>query len=38
VTAPDYKIAEKLMKQQVEKAIQYIKKHGGTASFKREIK
>ncbi|MCD6573513.1 MAG: translation initiation factor IF-2 subunit alpha, partial [Thermoplasmata archaeon] len=38
VIAPDYKMAEKIMKQQVEKAIQYIKKHGGTASFKREIK
>jgi len=38
VTAPDYKTAEKIMKQQVEKAIQYIKKHGGEATFKREIK
>ncbi len=38
VIAPDYKMAEKIMKQQVEKAIQYIKKHGGEATFKREIK
>ena len=38
VTAPDYKKAEKIMKQQVEKGIEYIKKHGGIANFKREIK
>lgn len=38
VKAPDYKMAEKMLKQQVEKGIEYIKKHGGTANFKREIK
>jgi len=38
VVAPDYKTAEKILKKQVEKGIEYIKKHGGTANFKREIK
>jgi len=38
VVAPDYKMAEKILKRQVEKGIEYIKKHGGIATFKREIK
>ncbi|HHH78009.1 MAG TPA: translation initiation factor IF-2 subunit alpha [Thermoplasmatales archaeon] len=38
VTAPDYKTAEKEMKECAEKGIEYIKKHGGTGVFKRKIK
>ena len=38
VVAPDYKTAEKAMKEAVKKGIDYIKKYGGTATFKREIK
>ncbi len=38
VVSPDYKTAEKILKKQVEKAVEYIKKQGGIANFKREIK
>ena len=38
VKAPDYKIAEKELKSKIEKAIEYIKKHGGYGKFMREIK
>lgn len=38
VTAPDYKTAEKEMKECAERGIEYIKKHGGTGVFKRKIK
>jgi len=38
VTAPDYKTAEKELKECAEKGVEYIKKHGGTGIFKRKIK
>ncbi len=38
VTAPDYKMAEKELKECAEKGVEYIKKHGGTGTFKRKIK
>ena len=38
VTAPDYKTAEKELKECAEKGVEYIKKHGGTGTFKRKIK
>ncbi|MBC7081606.1 MAG: translation initiation factor IF-2 subunit alpha [Thermoplasmatales archaeon] len=38
VTAPDYKIAEKKLKENVNKAIEYIKKHKGDGKFIREMK
>src|SRR3989338_4467339 len=36
VKAPDYKEAEKLMKNATESAINYVTKHAGTAEFARE--
>ncbi|MEA2054680.1 MAG: translation initiation factor IF-2 subunit alpha [Candidatus Thermoplasmatota archaeon] len=38
VTAPDYKTAEKELKECAERGIEYIKKHGGMGTFKRKIK
>jgi len=38
VTSPDYKTAEKEMKECAERGIEYIKKQGGTGVFKRKIK
>ncbi len=38
VRASDYKVAEKELRECAEKGIEYIKKHGGTGTFKREIK
>lgn len=35
VNAPDYKTAEEAMKKSADKAIEYIEKSGGTASFTR---
>jgi len=37
-TAPYYKTAEKELKECAEKGVEYIKKHGGTGTFKRKIK
>jgi translation initiation factor 2 subunit 1 len=38
VRAPDYKLAEKELKTRIDASIAYIKKHGGDASFKRDLK
>ncbi len=38
VVAPEYKIAEKKLKENVNKAIEYIKKHKGDGKFIREMK
>jgi len=38
VVAPEYKIAEKKLKENVNKAIEYIKKHKGNGKFIREMK
>ncbi len=38
VTAPDYKAAEKILKEDVDYATEYIEKHEGTAEFARTEK
>jgi translation initiation factor 2 subunit 1 len=38
VTAPDYKLAEKELREHAEKGIAYITEHGGSGTFKRTIK
>ena len=36
--APDYKSAEKVLKEKISKGLDYITKHGGIGTFKRELK
>ncbi len=38
VKAPDYKTAEKELKEKVTKAIEYIEKHNGKGKFIRDLK
>ncbi|KAA0012398.1 MAG: translation initiation factor IF-2 subunit alpha, partial [Thermoplasmata archaeon] len=38
VKAPDYKTAEKKLKEKVNKAIEYIEKHNGRGKFIRDLK
>ncbi|HHO57526.1 MAG TPA: translation initiation factor IF-2 subunit alpha [Thermoplasmatales archaeon] len=36
--APDYKSAEKVLKEKISKGLEYITQHGGVGTFKRELK
>ncbi|MDD5778764.1 MAG: translation initiation factor IF-2 subunit alpha [Candidatus Thermoplasmatota archaeon] len=38
VTAPDYKLAEKELRERAERGVAYIREHDGVGSFKRTIK
>ena len=38
VTAPDYKMAEEVLRKSAEEALNYIREHGGSGKFLRDVK